>query len=498
MFRLKSRGARDGDPLRVSKLDIPSKLSDGGAKLLRFSPDGHWLGVIKRDNRVILGRVLSDGKSPVQILPILAKVERLDRKIEKRVLLGGIGAYERTITRMAFSSDSRILAVSDLGGYVDTWVLEGLEDLTRFAENELDENDAALQATSDSSDSDEDEDEEKKPTLVFGQHWIRNPSASLIPKLPSAAVVLEFRPAAAPGKASRSINAPTPHPTRHNPHPHSHDLPRGEDRLLVATATGKILELEVLHGTLSAWSRQNPTANFPIEFKRLRDQPMGCLWDLEKSKERLWLYGSNWMWMFDLSRDIPVTLPVEEDSLPNGHLNGDLLSADQFTPNRKRKRSRRPSSSAGDLTKGTTGAGSKVPDSELSTGISRKHQKVLVEENNSTKQSILDNRPAPTGTGYEDSDEDMDEGGMGAASLRAGRDEDAAISAKDNQMEVNGDGGAATPPHWWHTYKYRPILGVVPIDGDEGLEVVLVERPTWEMDLPPRYYGDEDREKPGL
>ena len=65
----------------------------------------------------------------------------------------------------------------------------------------------------------------------------------------------------------------------------------------------------------------------------------------------------------------------------------------------------------------------------------------------------------------------------------------------------------------WHTYKYRPILGVVALGieacaefqsvsngGDvyaarRGAEVALVERPMWDLDLPPRYHGDQEWEK---
>jgi U3 small nucleolar RNA-associated protein 4 len=67
---------------------------------------------------------------------------------------------------------------------------------------------------------------------------------------------------------------------------------------------------------------------------------------------------------------------------------------------------------------------------------------------------------------------------------------------------IGGDDGA-NGPRWWHTYKYRPIMGCVVIgeasndNGGSGLEVALVERPIWEADLPPRYYGDQEWEKPG-
>jgi len=57
---------------------------------------------------------------------------------------------------------------------------------------------------------------------------------------------------------------------------------------------------------------------------------------------------------------------------------------------------------------------------------------------------------------------------------------------------------------WWFTFRFRPILGVVSLhDGewareieektDTVMEVVLVERPVWDLDLPPRFVGSHER-----
>jgi U3 small nucleolar RNA-associated protein 4 len=98
----------------------------------------------------------------------------------------------------------------------------------------------------------------------------------------------------------------------------------------------------------------------------------------------------------------------------------------------------------------------------------------------------------------DDSEERMGGVGMDSALKRLRRGEDAALTNGDLQLAQRGESVIDTSRYWWHTYKYRPIMGVVPIDGDAGLEVVLVERPMWEMELPPRYFGDQDWEKPGL
>jgi U3 small nucleolar RNA-associated protein 4 len=460
VFSLKERASGHSDGFKVVKLAVPESVSTNGAKIVQFSPDARWLCLVRNTNRVALARIHtseSEEGSTTSILETLSKVNRLDRKLEKRILLGGLGAYERGINRVAFSSDSRILAVSDLAGYIDTWVLEGSEDLTRSIE----------EAGSDESGSSEDESEnedEESSKIIFGQHWIRNPSSSLLPKLPAAPAVLAFRPATAAMLKAQESGSAIAHPTRHNPHPISRDLPNGEDRLLIVTASNKVLEFEVLRGGLSSWSRRNPTSHFPEKFTALRDQAMGCFWDLDNSHERLWLYGSAWVFMFDLSRDLTVPKPIAEL---------------EQTPNKKRKR--------GDieLRKNTTGAGSKIPDAENETGMSRKMQRVVYEDEDKEESSWVgfDDEKSD----FEGFDDDEDMSALGR--LRQGEEASAESEKKEGGKE------------WWHTFKYRPIMGVVPLmesGRGEALEVALVERPLWEVDMAPRFYGDQEWEKSGL
>ncbi|CZR56219.1 related to UTP4-U3 snoRNP protein [Phialocephala subalpina] len=441
MFQLRPRKSEEGDGLRISKVALPASCSSG-ARLLQFSPDGKWLCIIRPDSHVALARI-SSSSSKVTVHPQLFKLSRLDRRVEKHILLGGLGAYDRSISQVAFSSDSRVLAISDLAGYIDTFVLSGNEDLTQPIPDE--DADAASSEFSDSeSDSDE---EETKTKLIFGQHWTRNPAASLLPKLPAAPVVLSFRPAT---KETQSLtNGVSPHPTRNTPNPVPRDLPEGEDRLLVVTATSDVFEFEVLKGGLSAWSRRNPTSSFPSKFKRTLDQVRGCVWDVNDEKERIWLYSINSLWMFDLSRDFPAD--------PAG------------TGSRKRKR----------MKEHPSGAGGHVKDDKLNTGISRKMQKrmegELEEEDTLQKDDDAMNV-----------DEDEDDG---SALQRPNRSDD------ENDKVAKGNTNDSGTPSWnWQTFKYRPILGIVEIgEGDEfGPEVALVERPIWEADLPNRYYGDQE------
>ncbi|OBT95226.1 U3 small nucleolar RNA-associated protein [Pseudogymnoascus verrucosus] len=467
LFQLRSRGGNQGDALRVSKLDLSEKLSRGGARLVQFSPDGQWLVIVRRDNRIVATRIVGDvAKSPstVRVLPSPAKLSRLDRKVDKATRFGGLGDYERNINRIAFSSDSRILAVSDLAGYIDTWLLKDDGDQNGADSDDIAESDASPESSSDESDS---EDATKSITLK-GQSWTRNPSTSSLPKLPAAAVVLSFRPCAA------SI------------------APETEDRMLVVTATSAVFEFEAKSGKLTPWSRSNPTTKFPDEFKGLRDQAMGCFWDVADSKERLWLYGSKWMFMFDLSRDFP---PETE-------------------ANAQRKRKHMHIAGQDNPRKGTSGAGSKIPDEQLTSGMSRKMQRVNHEDDSSKPREINLRNHVGILDDDEDDEEDRmdygkgsDEAGGGAqGKLRRGGDVEGGAQAGELTEYGDEEGSSEHPPHWWHTYKYRPIMGIVSLGGgggeapasSSGLEIALVERPEWELELPPRYYGDQEWEKRGL
>lgn len=466
LFQLKGHRLEDGGGLKLSKVSVPRGFAFG-ARHIQFSPDEKWLCIIRSDSRIILARLLQTSSSTV-VHPQLSKVSRIDRKVEKTILLGGLGSYDRTVTQVAFSSDSRILAVSDLAGYIDTFVLSGQEDLTQALPITVDD------AASDSSDSGNSDEEEgvNRVKLILGQCWKRNPSGSSLPKLPAAVTVLNFRPSTEPetnGDASHAIT------TRRNPNPIPQDLPTGEDRLLVTTGTGDVFEFEVLKGALSPWSRRNPTAHFPAEFRRIRDQARGCIWDVNATKERLWIYGAGWLWMFDLSRDFPY-----KDT------NTESIS-------KKRKRGKDNAS----------GAGSKIPDGELVTGMSRKMQRIIHEEVDEVEDLPFHDKE------MRDADSDEDEEDTAMERLpRAGEQQQVVKSGEDGENEENGgdkeDGDEKTSQGrpWWRTFKYRPILGMCVIgeqeDGAIGPEVAIMERPIWEADLGPRYYGDQEWEKGSL
>jgi U3 small nucleolar RNA-associated protein 4 len=469
-FHLRSRKSEhDNEGLRISSIAVPGSLS-GGARLVQISSDGKWLCIIRPDSQVILVRLLPSASS-VAIHKRSTKLVRLNRNIEKRIALGGLGAYDRTITQISFSSDSRILAVSDLAGYIDTWVLAGVEDLSQTKED----NEATSAFESEDSDSEGDSKEEGAKVIpLFGQNWKRNPAAYSIPRVPATPTVLSFRLALL--SKEKMQNGPMTHvvPTRHNPNPTAHDLISGEDRLLVVTATGDVFEFEALKGALSPWSRRNPTSTFPAEFTKQKDQARGCVWDITENRQRLWLYGVGWLWMFDLSRDFP--------SESNGQSNG------ESSERKKKKRSVREHDS---------GAGSAIPDKMLGTGISRKMQKIIHEEVNESHEISFHSLDAM------DIDKEDDNQSLMLERLRRGTDneEDKEVGAADGKG-TEGEEVAEIKPHHWHTFKYRPILGICVIgetlEKDIGPEVAIVERPIWETDLGPRYIGDQEWEKPDI
>lgn len=500
LFRLRPKA----DGLRVLKVDLSSEMAKTGARSIHFSPDERWLAVIRFDDAVQLYRIRrsESPKQYPQVLPKVVNLTRLARGITKRKThLESLGNYNRHISHIAFSADSRILAVADISGHLDTWVVEGHEDLMQ------EEDETANGAKSPSSfadDSDSDSDEEEHLMVILGQHWIRNPAASLLIKLPAAPLILSFRPSPSPTTPALTNGNRGVHPTRHTPHPHSHDLPAGEDRLFVLTAENQMYEFNVLSGKMSDWSRRNPTSSLPREFRDLRDRAMGAVWDVQKQNERIWLYGANWLWMFDLSRDLPA-LEEQESELR-------ILNGEGGTKQLKRKREDHEENALTQRSRHDTGAGSKVCNSEQNLGIGRKVRKIEGAEAQGAQLRRFDREQSPT------SDEDDRYVLVNESALvhlrRSGGEED---GGSDDEQLANGEASAHDDTWvarrarkerlpYWHTFKYRPILGIVPLEsesddeGDDdtgagasrGIEVALVERPLWDVDLPPQYYGNQE------
>ena len=513
IFRLRSK---INNVLRVQKIEAPQSMARSGARIVQFSPDGRWLVIIAPNNLIKIYRITEDhdGSKALHLLPNAVELRRLPREPAKpKFQHGSLGNYDILISQVAFSADSRILVTGDLSGYLDTWVLEGYEDLTQANDAELNEVDSS--APSD----DENGDEEQRPAIIFGQHWIRNPAAKIVPKLAAAPLILSFRPPSRPSVLNLTNGTPTVRPTRQTPHPHSHDLPIVEDRLFALTSEHQMYEFEILTGRLTSWSRRNPTSSLPEDFRNIRDRAKGLVWDISTNKERIWLYGSSWLWMFNLSKDFPHSKEYSQQSQqkPEEH---EVATSVYGKQKRKRKRETRDEQNiVGEPAKHDTGAGSMIPIKELGVGIGHKFRRTDGPEPDSNQWINLGRESSP---GSED-DDDYDVSKSALLDLRRETGESGYLNNGVAGYAVSTHGGAETNSDtttmerttnndvpYWGTHKYRPILGIVPLgrkslgededveldrDDDgltQGVEVALVERPLWDMELPPRYHGDQE------
>ncbi|EME89251.1 uncharacterized protein MYCFIDRAFT_26832 [Pseudocercospora fijiensis CIRAD86] len=272
-------------------LVLPSALATAGTRLVCFSPDGKWLAIVNLDNEVHVLRLAQDPVKPKRITVVNADAE-LERRHRTPLAQSAYKGYDEAITRLAFSHDSCILVASDISGHLDSWVLEGHEDLTA---PQIDiTKDDSKHDDSDESSSDSSDDEDDQIFLFYGQHWTGNPAAHLLPRLDSAALVLTFRPSASSSSSAAGSGAINGNP----------GLPQGPHRLWVMTTKHQMYEFDVLEGRLSDWSRRNPTSSLPEDFKKLKDHVKGAVWDVSEHRERLWLYGSYWLFMLNVKGDI--------------------------------------------------------------------------------------------------------------------------------------------------------------------------------------------------
>ncbi|KAF2440538.1 WD40 repeat-like protein [Karstenula rhodostoma CBS 690.94] len=467
LFQLLETSTELGSGLRIKKLELPSTL---GAKLVRFTPDGKWLAIIDMANDVSMIRIIRTEDERPRALHTTLRLHRIDRVEDASDPLSSpTGLYNRSISHAEFSPDGSIFAVADLAGYVDTWVAEGNEDITA-PEVDVDETDAA--PADDGDDESEDEEIPQKRITFLGQRWIRNPSAHLFPRLGSAPALLSFEPTSGSTSRSEPRGNPAVHPTRGNPHPHSHEIPDTEHRLLLVSADQQLYLFEVLAGRLSEWSRRNPPSSYPSQYRILKSPTKGCIWDVN-SQQRLWLYGEGWLFMFDLDRDLPIPETIETQ---------DSVSGEELESKASKKRKREGAK------KGVNGAGDAVPEKDAPVTKMRRFDTAEDDEAKSPAEIGLHDAQM----GGLDHEAEGEQGAL--ISLRRSKDEVDELDGASDDVAQNTDGAMEqprrSPEPWWNTFQYRPILGMVPI-GREGqpLEVVLVERPSWELNLPPRFVG---------
>ncbi|TGJ88364.1 hypothetical protein E0Z10_g482 [Xylaria hypoxylon] len=446
-FHLRPRNGARWDELKISKVELEEGTTALGATRTLISPDSQWVCLVQVGGAVSLLRIepSSDSSEKPIIHPRAIRLQRIGRQIPKYNAISGLGNYDRTITQASFSPDSQMLAVADLAGYIDTWVLGHQPQKLQNRETASDDG---------SSDSDSDEDDAE---MEGGIRWRQNPNTSLIPRLHAAPTVLLF-----------SNHIPSKTTTA--------DSDEIDDyTLLAVTSKPQILLIHPTLGSLTSWSRRNPISRFPPEFSDIRDLVKGALW----SGGRVWLYGNTYLLMIDTTQDLA-------ESAYEGQVTGDEL----VTQGRKRKRG--PDSGAGN--KMTTGAAGP-------TKVLRHLQGEETEELTIDGPVLdpVDEDDVSQAAGDSESDESDDEFQGELALLR------------DTQGKTFQEVQPNQGPAFWYTFKYRPILGIVPLgDGTEKqqngdsmqaaldgikpktLEVALVERPLFEVDLPDKYFGESE------
>ena len=516
LFRLRAR-RRVG--MKIKKLDVPKELTSHGARLIRLSPNCKWLAIIDSNSFVRLARIVQSPEEPqdYMVLQNVLPLRRLRRgRQTQNCLDGSWGSYHRTITRLTFSSDSRTLAVSDLDGYIDTWVLEGEEDLSApaFIPAKRRKGSPASSSSSSGSESDSASDPDRDDSLratrfpqSYNHWWHRNPAARLIPKMSSAPLVLSFQPATTddyPTATTSTKHVPNgvTYPGRHQ-ELQPEQQTAASDTLLIVTSTHEIHLVSALTGRLTPWSRRNAASssstNLPERFRVQRDRALGCIWDVGSRRrgERLWLYGCTWVCMFDLTQDLP-----QKRTAVNGakRPDGDAAETTQEKPaaGKKRKRDDDDDDAATGATdalpsprrnRHTTGtAGDAVRDDEIDFALPTRKLRKLDAEGNRARMEAPRPRRSPTsdrdseeGDSEESEDDDAaddDEEEIPAAKTRRRKSttpaepDNAEDETTGEQPTTNGvvhrahaaaRSRRARPPPFYLTSQYRPILGIVPL-----------------------------------
>ncbi|EPS30410.1 hypothetical protein PDE_05361 [Penicillium oxalicum 114-2] len=496
LFAVRKRKGDEKGALRIQKVDVPKAFSEDGARLVVVSPDSRWLCIVRPNSGISVARIQpgsSISEKPVVMsqLALLKRVKRHSR--HEKASHGTLGEYERTIRSSVFSDDSKMLAVADISGCIDTWALE---DVT--ASNGKGSVSAKVSSKSDPDSSDE-EDEEDDNVVFDNESWQPAASESPIPRMKAGITLLSFRPQR---PLSKSLTNGNGHTTS----------AAAEDRLMVVTSEHQLIEFEARSGKLSDWSRRNPKAYLPAEFRGVKDRAMGCLWDLFEGRERVWLYGTSWLWMFDMKQDFPS---------PEEFKGKDEEPSQQLVKASKRKRDDFDEEEEKDRKKPNSGAGDKIARGQMDVHMGTKVRKIVGHDESQGEWISLDQerpRNIEDDEAYE-YDENFAASNQNALARLRREDGSAAelgtpqkkgksvavIGSADTprkQVASASDSAAQPPRRWWHTYKYRDILGIVPLGGPSSdaeeedqspadhLEVAVVERPMWDVELPGRYLRD--------
>jgi len=412
--------------------------------------------------------------------------------------VSGLGKnYASQVHRATFSSNGTLLAVTDLGGWVDCW--------------ERDESDT----------------------------WNSLTDTSPLPRLDAPAVAIGFRPSHNVGPPStpeqllvedtidRLDNLPpsTPRATSlqllHSQHQQIINTTSDKHHgLFVLTSSHTLHEFDVTAGTLTAWSKRNPSEKLPQAFAKLMDRASGMNFTFESRKGlRLWLWSTSWVWMFNIDKDL-----VADKTASSSH--HQALVEDKSS-NTKRKRSSSFSKSKPEIVL-MSGAGSKIPSNAVSSdhlqihGKSLKHNKANSllksrssdgehdddsdeDEEDETEEFLVDvtksTRPslAITNTLIDDSnvmdidDDDDNDADEENEKTRIENPDFDSTEKTATALVTRGSSASKGEKLSWSTNKYRPLMAFLPIGrADERIEMVVVERPLYDVPLPPRFEDKRD------
>ncbi|KAJ9651654.1 U3 small nucleolar RNA-associated protein [Neophaeococcomyces mojaviensis] len=505
LFQIRRAVCSDGKEVVKSRpLELPNMISSQGAHTVGFSPDCKWLYAVRLNEVILLAKIIH-ATSSKERPTVLDRVVKLDRRRRQSTSSpkSAIGNYHRHITTVALSANSRILAVGDLSGTIDTWVLEGHESTLKPVDTSNEEEEGSQ------SDSETDSDDETLSSTVHGQRWIRTPAGSQLPHLDASILVLSFKP---PGSATSDRDSNFTNGTI---------SPSSTGYLVAVTSSHQLLEFDVLNCKLSEWSRRNPSTLLPSSFRQIKDRTMGLWWDCHAEHQRLWLYGANFIYMLDISRDLnPTNDSTKVKKRKVGMLGNHVVEAlkghalvkveDEGEGTKKKKR-RKQNAGAGDEMEVEKQYAVKIRAVQLEAG-----EAGLLSPPESVKQEDIEN---------EDEDEEMvdfeDINDTEADPLLVSRrealsrqdDEESDMEIKDEdeggQQDSEGDREATqhrtdSTPASWCTFQYRGIFGACVLqpqpsadddrDGAEGStpEVVVVERPMYDVELMPRFTNGQD------
>ncbi|EED15185.1 small nucleolar ribonucleoprotein complex subunit, putative [Talaromyces stipitatus ATCC 10500] len=504
MFSLsESEGHDEENILQIKDLKLPRQVTDDGARTIFLSPDSRWLSIIRPGNEIYLAKLSVIDTNSDKDVQVHSKLVRLQRSSGRTQSLRGInqgtlGEYDRTIRAVTFSSDSKLFATGDLAGYVDSWILEHVNEQS----NKKTPNGTTL------SDDDSSDDEDNVEEIIDDQYWR---PLSLMPCLHSGIIFMSFRPSI---KTSKSI----------------------EDRLLVLTSKHQLTEYEVLAGKFSEWSQRNPKSCLPEEFIGLKDRATGGVCGLFQRSPKLLLYGPSWMWMFDLTHDFP-SQSADVDDIRKGF----GTSAVDLVQTAKRKRETNDNEDLEDAhgdenehlrRRYNSGAGDLIPKSQATVSMGTKMRKIMGGDNkNNNKQSqwidVEKHRIHHNGDNEDDEDSHpfFANGEPDFARLRRQIANNHTINEEEPQAgtpQKPTDGASFAvvinqktpqkstpqqPAHepetktatiFWHSYKFRDILGMLPLGhssqstmtAKDAVELAVVERPMWDMELGERYVKD--------